>query len=134
MKTIAPTLADKSAQTAAYRMAGVLAAGGAAHFVIPKFFDAMIPPSLPGSPRAYTTWSGVVELATAATLVAPRTRQVGGLIAAAVFIGVFPANIYMTVVEARKPKVPMYQKVLVAARLPLQIPLVTQSLVAARIR
>ncbi|MFE9768348.1 DoxX family protein [Streptomyces sp. NPDC005808] len=102
-------------------LAGLLATSGAAHFVLPRQFDAIIPTALPGAPRAWTYASGAAELALAAGLAMPRTRRVAALATAAFFVGVFPANVQMAVDWRHKPA-PL--KAAALARLPLQIPLV----------
>ncbi|MET9962866.1 DoxX family protein [Streptomyces sp. NPDC006326] len=102
-------------------LAGLLATAGVAHAVKPEQFDAIVPRSLPGTPRQWTYASGAAELALAAGIVHPRTRRVAALAAAAFFVGVFPANIKMAV-DARR-RSPAVQAVAVG-RLPLQIPLV----------
>ncbi|MEU3528216.1 hypothetical protein AB0E62_30860 [Streptomyces sp. NPDC038707] len=102
-------------------LAGLLAAAGAAHFAVPRQFDAVVPHSLPGPPRAWTYGSGAVELALAAGIAAPRTRTVAAKAAAAFFVGVFPANVRMAVDWRHRPA-PL--KAAALARLPLQVPLV----------
>ena len=69
----------------------------------PKPFDSIVPAELPGSARFYTYASGVAELATAALLLAPRTRRLGALAAVALFIAVFPANVNMVRLWWDKP-------------------------------
>lgn len=78
-------------------MAGALGFMGALHFAVPKPFDGLIPRSLPGSRRAWTYGSGVAELAVAAAVAVPRTRRLGALAAALLFLGVFPGNVKMAV-------------------------------------
>jgi uncharacterized membrane protein len=102
-----------------YLLAGVLAGAAATHFTHPRFYDRMVPRVLPGPPRAYTWGSGLAELAVAGTLVSPRTRRRGGLVAAALFVGVFPANVQMAL-DATGSR----DRFLTYARLPLQVPLV----------
>jgi uncharacterized membrane protein len=102
-------------------LATMLAAMGTLHFVAPKPFDSIVPRSLPGSPRTWTRLSGVAELAVAAAVAYPRTRRLGGLAAAALFVAVFPANVKMaydwrTASPARRA--------IAYGRLPLQVPLV----------
>ncbi|MFF5438204.1 hypothetical protein [Streptomyces achromogenes] len=102
-------------------LAGLLAAAGTAHFAVPRQFDAIIPRSLPGPPRAWTYGSGAVELALAAGIAAPRTRATAAKAAAAFFVGVFPANVRMAADWRHRPA-PLRAAAL--ARLPLQVPLV----------
>ncbi|MGB3483110.1 MAG: hypothetical protein WBB07_12965 [Mycobacterium sp.] len=116
-------------QTRAYRLAAMLAGVGVVHFVAPKSFDSIIPVELPGSPRFYTYASGVAELGTAALLVAPSTRRLGALAAVVLFIGVFPGNLNMVRLWWHKPW-PL--RLVAIARLPLQIPMITEALKVRR--
>ncbi|MGW6709236.1 DoxX family protein [Streptomyces sp. NPDC054956] len=102
-------------------LSGLLASAAVAHAVAPKQFDAIVPRSLPGSPRQWTYASGVAELALAVGVAHPRTRRVAALATAAFFVGVFPANIKMAA-DARH-RSPTLRAVAVG-RLPLQVPLV----------
>jgi uncharacterized membrane protein len=116
----------------ALALAALLAGAGVTHLAKPRPYDAIVPRSLPGSPRAYTYASGVVELALAAGLVHPRTRRPAGLAAAGFFVAVFPANVKMAVDWQRDPRVPAARSAVAWARLPLQAPLVLWALRAAR--
>ncbi|WP_077797426.1 DoxX family protein [Streptomyces sp. JHA26] len=102
-------------------LAGLLATAGVAHFARPRPFDATVPRSLPGTPRAWTYASGVAELALAAGLAVPRTRKAAALATAAFFVGVFPANVKMAVDRRHRPAL---QKAAAYGRLPVQLPLV----------
>jgi len=102
-------------------LAGLLAGMGVAHFAVPRQFDAIIPKALPGSPRTWTYASGVAELALAAGVALPRTRKPAALAAAALFVGVFPANVKMAL-DWRDRPTPL--KAAAFGRLPLQVPLV----------
>ncbi|MFF1556485.1 hypothetical protein [Streptomyces sp. NPDC058279] len=102
-------------------LAGLLATAAVAHAVAPKQFDAIVPRSLPGTPRLWTYASGVAELALAAGVAHPRTRRVAALATAAFFVGVFPANVKMAV-DARRGA--PARRAVTLARLPLQVPLV----------
>jgi len=106
------------------RLAALLFGAGTMHFVVPKQFDVIVPAELPGSARFYTYASGVAELSVGASLLVPRTRRLGGLAAAALFISVFPANVNMVRLWWDKPW-PM--RLAAIARLPLQIPMVVQA-------
>lgn len=95
------------------------------HFVKPKPYDAMIPTPLPGKPRTWTYASGAAEIAVAVAVAAPKTRRLGGLLAAGLFAAVFPANVKMAMYfRDKSPKA----KALAYGRLPLQIPLVAWAL------
>ncbi|MFD9337142.1 hypothetical protein ACFWBF_22470 [Streptomyces sp. NPDC060028] len=102
-------------------LAGLLAGAAVAHAVAPKQFDAIVPRSLPGTPRQWTYASGVAELVLAAGVAHPRTRRAAALATAAFFVGVFPANVKMAV-DARHGSAGA--RAATIARLPLQIPLV----------
>jgi uncharacterized membrane protein len=102
-------------------LAALLGASGVLHFVTPRPYDSIVPRSLPGKRRTWTYVSGAAELAVAAALVHPRTRRLGGLAAAGLFVGVFPANVKMAV-DWRKA--PPARRAMAWGRLPLQIPLV----------
>ncbi|MBE8522559.1 hypothetical protein ILP97_34585 [Amycolatopsis sp. H6(2020)] len=114
-----------TSQRPAHLLAGALGFMGVLHFAVPKPFDGLIPASLPGSRRAWTYGSGVAELAVAAAVAAPRTRRLGGLAAALLFLGVFPGNVKMAV-DARRAPAP--QRAIAWARLPLQWPLIAWAL------
>ena len=104
-----------------YLLAAVIGGSGVLHLVWPDFYERLIPPLL-GSPRAWVYGSGVVEIACAAALVVPRTREKGALATAALLVAVFPGNVYL----AFEPgDVPRWAAI---ARLPLQVPLVLWAL------
>ncbi|MFC4375921.1 hypothetical protein ACFO5K_17615 [Nocardia halotolerans] len=105
---------------------------GVLHFLAPKPFDGIVPRQLPGKPRTYTYASGAAELGVATALAVPRTRRAGGWLAAALFIGVFPANVQMAVDVVGNPKASGAVKAGVLARLPLQIPMILAALRVAR--
>jgi len=112
----------------AYLMSAALFGMGTLHFAVPKPFDSIVPPALPGNARTYTYASGVAELTVAAALALPRTRRLGGLLAALLFIAVFPANVQMAADSLRNPKAPLPMKVISVLRLPLQVPMVRAAL------
>ena len=114
-----------TSQTAAHRIAALLLGVGTTHFLAPKQFDGIIPAELPGSPRFYTYASGVAEVTIGALLLARRTRRNAALAAVALFLGVFPANVNMVRLWWDKPW-PM--RIVALARLPLQIPMITEAL------
>ncbi|AMT69556.1 DoxX family protein [Mycobacteroides immunogenum] len=119
----------KASPWPAYRLAAMLLGVGVVHFVAPKPFDDIVPAELPGDARFYTYASGVAELGTGALLLAPKTRRLGATLAALLFIAVFPANINMVRLWWDKP-LPL--KLGAIARLPLQIPMITEALKVRR--
>ncbi len=109
-----------------YLLTALLAAAGTSHLLRPAWYDGLVPPLLPGTARTWTLASGVVELAVAGLVAGPRTRRVGGLAAAALFVAVFPGNVWMAVEPGAVPRW------VALARLPLQVPLVLWGLHVAR--
>ncbi len=105
----------------AIALAALLGTAGVLHLAAPDFFDSMVPAALPGNPRLWTYASGVAELCVAAAIAVPRTRRLGGLAAAALFVAIFPANVQMAVDWSDRS---VAEQVVAYARLPLQIPLV----------
>jgi uncharacterized membrane protein len=119
-------------EVTAFGLVAVLAGAGVTHFTKPDFYDPIVPRPL-GSARAWVLGSGVVELAVAALVVVPRTRRLGGLLAAATFVGVFPANLKAALdggMHHLDP--PMNSPAAAWLRLPLQAPLVLWALRVAR--
>lgn len=107
----------------------LLAGAGALHFLKPEPFDGIVPPRLPGSQRTYTYVSGAAELATAALLANPATRQAGGFAAATLFTLVWPGNFYMSYLWRNEP---WPKQIISLGRLPLQIPLIRAGIDIAR--
>jgi uncharacterized membrane protein len=66
------------------------------HFVNPEFFNDIVPPWLPPNESFWTYASGVAELIVGPLLIWPKYRRIGALAAIALFVAVYPANIYMT--------------------------------------
>ncbi len=107
-------------------MALMLIATGITHFLFPKPFDTIVPPFLPGDPRIWTYLSGFAELIIAALLFialdkkfAGKPVRLWGVYAAfALFVAVFPANIYMAIEwSSRDFPAPLFAYL----RLPLQL-------------
>ncbi|MFI7743906.1 hypothetical protein [Kocuria rhizosphaericola] len=115
----------------ARRMGTALCGMGALHLVRPAPFDALIPRSLPGSPRTWTLGSGAAELGVGALLLHPRTRRAGGWAATALFVGVWPGNVTMAWRARRGSPV---RRAVTLVRLPLQLPMIAAALRIARAR
>lgn len=110
-------------------LAAFLLGAGIMHFVNPGFFDEIVPPWVPGSARAATYVSGAAEIFAGFGIVFARTRRVALWSAAALFVAVFPANLYMAW-EWRNREL---GELLVAyGRLPLQIPMIWWAIALAR--
>jgi uncharacterized membrane protein len=114
-------------QRPAFLLAALLGTSGVLHFAKPKPFDSLVPKELPGSRRTWTHLSGVAELGVAAAIITPRTRKLGGLAAALLFVGVFPGNVKMALDAERKGR-PARERAIAWGRLPVQWPLVEWAL------
>jgi uncharacterized membrane protein len=112
-------------------LALLLGGSGVLHLAMPAPYESIVPKAF-GDPKPWVKWSGVAELACAAGLALPRTRRVAALASAALFLAVYPANVDMTARAFRSSKATPAWKAALLARLPLQIPMVTQSLRLAR--
>jgi uncharacterized membrane protein len=75
-------------------LAGFFAFAGLMHFVIPRSYEAMVPPSLP-RPREAVVLSGLAEIAGGAAVLPRRTRRVARWWLLALLFAVFPANVHM---------------------------------------
>jgi len=67
---------------------------GTMHFVIPKRYEAIMPPSLPRHREAVVV-SGLAEIAGGLMVLHPRTRVLAGTWLVALLAAVFPANVHM---------------------------------------
>jgi uncharacterized membrane protein len=105
----------------ALALAIFLTVAGISHFLVPDGYDAIVPGWLPPSERFWTIVSGLAEILVAVVVAYPRTRRAGGLLAIALFVAVFPANVKMAIDWADRPT---GEFLIALARLPLQIPLV----------
>jgi uncharacterized membrane protein len=125
MTSLTSSVDSPPSQVPALRMGVMLVGMGVLHFAAPKPFDTIVPAELPGSARFYTLASGVAEGATGALLLIPRTRRIGALAAIALFVGVFPANVNCIRLWWHKG---WPARIGAIARLPLQVPMITQAL------
>ncbi len=115
-----------------YALALVMAGAGISHFVVPTYYERIIPRAL-GNERLLVEASGVVELGCAALLANRRTAKLGGWASVALLVAVFPANVQMAldggVADA---SFPANSAAASWARLPLQIPLIWWAATIAR--
>lgn len=106
-------------------LVGILGGAGTMHFVNPQFFDPIVPKWMPGSARAVTYVSGVVELVSAVLVANPRTRRIGAIVCVLTFLGVWPANIQAAIDGGMKDLDPPFDSAAVAwIRVPFQLPLI----------
>lgn len=103
--------------TVAVVMGGFITVAGVMHFATPEFFDAIVPPWLWPSQRAWTWASGVAELVVGPMLIIPRWRRWGAWAAVVLLVVVYPANLYMAWDWRNRPA---GDQVVAWARLPLQ--------------
>ena len=110
-------------------LAGVFAASGIVHLVKPAVYEPMMPTWVPKH-REVILASGAAELALATGLLAPATRRLAGWGGVALLLGVYPANLKLSVDAARTGNRPMLAASL--ARLPLQFPMIKAAFAATR--
>jgi uncharacterized membrane protein len=75
-------------------LAGFFVLAGTMHFVIPKRYEAIMPPYLPRH-REVVAVSGAAEIAGGLMVLHPRTRVFAGTWLVALLAAVFPANVHM---------------------------------------
>ena len=105
-------------------MSVVFAVAGALHFAVPSVFEGIVPRWLPAR-RALVYASGAAELACATGLAG--RRPWGSRLAAAVLLGLWPANVQMAI-DASRRRTPRWQRALLWARVPVQVPMIRMAL------
>ena len=100
-------------------LAAFIGFAGVAHFLIPQFYERIIPRWI-GHERALVRWSGVAEILCAGLIALPRTKRIGCWITLVLLVVVYPANIQMAL-DAGKPHDPESWGAWL--RLPLQVPM-----------
>jgi uncharacterized membrane protein len=70
---------------------------GSLHFVIPRSFEAIVPPSLAARKREIVAVSGVAEILGGLAVLHPRTRPLARWWLLSLLVSVFPANVHMAV-------------------------------------
>jgi uncharacterized membrane protein len=90
---------------------------GVNHFLMPKAYERIVPPSMQGRAKDVVALSGVAELAGGLGVLLPWTRRPAGLGLIALLVAVFPANLYMARTPEHFAKIPRWA---LYGRLPLQ--------------
>jgi uncharacterized membrane protein len=94
---------------------------GITHFLRPEQYARIVPPPFP--PLASVYLSGVLEILGGIGLMIPRVSVTAAWGLIALFIGVFPANIYMTLHNIQVEGIP-HSRAFYIARLPFQAVLI----------
>ena len=102
-------------------LAGFFSLAGTMHFVVPRSYEAMMPPSLPHHREAVVV-SGLAEIAGGLAVLPRRSRRIARWWLLALLVAVFPANIHMAVnpVQVRGLDLDRIPRWALWARLPLQ--------------
>ena len=79
---------------------------GTMHFVIPRQYEAIVPPSLANWKRELVVASGIAELAGGVAILPERTRRGARWWLLATLAAVYPANIHMALHPEEFPKIP----------------------------
>jgi uncharacterized membrane protein len=90
---------------------------GTMHFVIPRQYEAIVPPSLAKWKRELVVASGIAELAGGLAILPDRTRRGARWWLLATLAAVYPANIHMALHPEQFPKLP---RAALWIRLPIQ--------------
>ncbi len=98
-------------------LAAFFVGSGVNHFVIPRAYEQIVPPSMRRRAKLLVQVSGVAEVAGGVGVLLPRTRRLSGLGLVALLAAVFPANLYMAREPKRFKRIPRWA---LYARLPLQ--------------
>lgn len=98
----------------------VMVLAGINHFLNPAFYLRMMPPILP-APLFLMYVSGIFEIAFGVLLLIPKFTRIAAIGLIALFIAVFPANVFMW---ANPQLFPEFSQTALLIRLPLQIVLI----------
>lgn len=113
-----PRHEQRGGRSRSRRLLGIAFIGaGINHFVIPRAYKRIVPPSMQGSAHNLVLASGVAEIAGGLGVLLPRTRRPAGLGLVALLAAVFPSNLYMARTPDDFRKIPRWA---LYARLPLQ--------------
>jgi uncharacterized membrane protein len=98
-------------------LAAFFVGSGINHFVMPRAYERMVPPSLRDQAKEVVAVSGVAEIVGGLAVLPSRTRRLAGPGLVALLAAIFPANLYMARAPERFRKLPRWA---LYARLPLQ--------------
>ncbi|MGH2910951.1 MAG: DoxX family protein [Solirubrobacteraceae bacterium] len=90
---------------------------GVNHFVMPRAYERIVPPSMKDRAQSLVAVSGVAEIVGGLGVLLPWTRRPAGVGLIALLAAVFPANLYMARTPEDFHKIPRWA---LYARLPLQ--------------
>ena len=103
-------------------LASLFCVAGVLHFAVPAPYARVIPPFFP-APQVLVAVSGVCEILGGVGVLVPRVRRAAGRGLIALLIAVFPANIYMLLLQHQAHGMTPYTFLLIL-RLPLQFVLI----------
>jgi uncharacterized membrane protein len=122
---------ERRKRIARHVLVGVMVTMGVLHFVADEVFVQIVPKFLP-APYWLVWISGVFEMALGLALLPEKTRRLAGYGLVALFIAVFPANIYMAVAHVQLHGVPPWMAhpspLALWLRLPFQIAFIAWAL------
>lgn len=98
-------------------LASFFIGAGVNHFLMPRAYEAIVPPRLQGHAKRIVQISGVAEIGGGVGVLVPSTRRLSGRALMALLLAVFPANLYMARTPERFHRIPRWG---LYARLPLQ--------------
>ncbi len=98
-------------------LSGFFIGGGINHFVMPRTYESIVPPSMRDDAARLVAISGLAEIAGGVGVLLPRTRRPAGIGLIALLAAVFPANLHMARNPDRYRRIPRWA---LYARLPLQ--------------
>jgi uncharacterized membrane protein len=103
-------------------LAAFFTTAGTLHFTRPRFYEAIVPPSLQPRKQEVVAVSGAAEIAGAALVLHPASRRLGRWWLLALLVAVFPANVHMAVhpEQVRGLNMRKFPRWALWARLPLQ--------------
>jgi uncharacterized membrane protein len=98
-------------------LSALFISAGVNHFVNPRPYEAIVPPSLSGSKGPVVQISGVAEILGGVGVLLPFTRRASGAALILLLAAVFPANLHMAREPERFKRIPRWA---LLGRLPLQ--------------